>query len=69
MGGNLVCGSRYESWWDWINVENHEFLRSVEEGVLVIPLSNKGLIKLHIVIFELISLDSMSARFATNSPR
>ena len=35
-------------------VENRESLRSVEEGVSVIPFNTKGLIKLHIVIFELV---------------
>lgn len=32
-------------------VESHEFLRSVEEGGPVIPLNNKGLTKLHFVIY------------------
>jgi len=32
-------------------VESHEFLRSVEEGGQVIPLNNKGLTKLHLVIY------------------
>ncbi len=32
-------------------VENRESLRSVEEGVSVIPLNNNGLINLHIVIY------------------
>jgi len=33
-------------------VINHEFLRSWDEGGPVISISNKGLIKLHSVIFD-----------------
>jgi hypothetical protein len=39
------------------SVRSHEFLRGGEEGGSVIPLNNKGLIKLHIVIFGLVPLD------------
>jgi len=42
-------------------VEIYKLLRNGEEGSLVKTLYNKGLFKLHIVIFELISLNSMSA--------
>jgi len=34
-----------------LTVEIHEFLRSAEEGDWVIPLNNKGLNKLHFVIY------------------
>ena len=40
-------------------VENHNLLRNGEEGKLVKPLYNKGLIKLHIVILRNVQLELM----------
>jgi len=37
-------------------VRTHEFLRNAEEGGSAIPLDNKGLIKLHSVIYALLGV-------------
>jgi len=42
-------------------VRNYEFLRIAEQGSSENPLDNKGLVKLHIVIFGRVGLDCISA--------
>ena len=42
-------------------VGNHQFLRSAEEGDSVNPFNHRGLLRLHIVIFRIVQLNSISA--------